>query len=266
LITVFPTGEIKRINASGRARAGAVPGTRAMFIKLNALRPPFRDNPKLWRALNLAIDKAGINAALLDGLGQVAACQVLSPAYFGYNPDLKPIPYDPAQAKKLLAEAGFPQGLSVEMEVPTGRYVQATDIAQIVAAQLGEVGVNVTLREIEFGAWMSKYIVQRQLADTAYFGIGWPTLDAGGVLNFWEESNPQSYWIDAEYNRLAQEARGTTDATRRQALYRQITEKMCNASPLLFLFFTPVTYGERNDIRWNARGDDWVRAMDVTTR
>lgn len=266
LATAFPTAEIARLNQSGRVRAGAVPGTRAMFVKLNALKPPFQNNPKLWRALNLAVDKNAINQALLNGLGEVEACQVLSSAYFGFNPELKPIPYDPRQARRLLAEAGFANGLSIDLEVPTGRYIQAQDIAQIVAAQLGEVGVTVNLREIEFGAWMNKYIVQRNLADAAYFGLGWPTLDAGGLLNFWEQDNPQSYWVDAEYNRIASAARSTTDEAKRAALYRELTQKMCDASPVLFLFFTPITYVERPNIQWQARGDDWVRAIDVTPR
>ena len=129
LITAFPTSEIKRIKAGGKVDAGSVAGTRGMFIKLNALKPPFKDNPKLWRALNLAVDRKAINDGLLDGLAEVSACQPLSSAYFGFNPNLKPVPYDPAQAKKLLAEAGFASGLNIELEVPTGRYIQASDIA-----------------------------------------------------------------------------------------------------------------------------------------
>jgi peptide/nickel transport system substrate-binding protein len=266
LITVFPTSEIKRINDSKRAKASSVIGTRAMFVKLNATRPPFKDNPKLWRALNLAVDRAAINDSLLDGLGQLESCQVLSPAYFGYNPDLKPIPYDPAKAKALLAEAGYPDGLSIELEVPTGRYIQASDIAQVVAAQLAEVGVKATIRELEFGAFMNKYLVGRNLADTAYFGLGWPTLDAGGLLNFWETDNPQAYWDNPEFTKLAREARSTNDTAKRSALYKKLTQSMCDAAPLIFMFFTPITYAESPDIEWQARGDDWVRAMDVKLR
>jgi peptide/nickel transport system substrate-binding protein len=266
LITAFPTSEIARIKSSAKAEASAVPGTRGMFLKLNARRAPFKDNPKLWRALNLAIDRAAINDGLLNGLGQISACQPLSPAYFGFNPDLKPVAYDPVQAKKLLAEAGFGGGLTMELEIPTGRYLQASDITQVVASQLGEIGVTVNLREIEFGAWMNKYIVAKNLGDAAYFGLGWPTLDAGGLLNFWEKENPQSYWDNDAFTNGAKDARSTNDPARRTALYRQLTTQLCEASPSIFLFFTPITYAQSKSIDWQARGDDWVRAIDVKPR
>lgn len=266
LITAFPTSEIARIKDSGRAEASAVPGTRGMFLKLNAKRPPFKDNPKLWRALNLAIDRAAINDGLLNGLSEVSHCQPLSPAYFGYNPDLEPVPYDPAQAKKLLAEAGFAKGLTMELEIPTGRYLQASDIAQVVASQLGEIGVTVNLREIEFGAWMNKYIVAKNLGDSAYFGLGWPTLDAGGLLNFWEKENPQAYWDNDAFTARAKQARSTNDPAKRTALYKELTKELCEASPSVFLFFTPITYAQSKTIDWQARGDDWVRAIDIKPR
>jgi peptide/nickel transport system substrate-binding protein len=264
--TALPASELERINRSRDVRAASTPSTRVMFLKLNAMKPPFKDNPKLWRALNLAVDKQGINQALLSGMGQLAACQPLSPAYFGFNPDLKPLPYDPAQARKLLSEAGFPRGLSFDLEVPTGRYLGSQDISQVLAAQFAEIGVTANLREMEFGSWMSKYINQKNLGDSAYFGLAWPTLDAGGLLNFWEEGNFQAYWQDADYNRLALAARSTTDAAKREALYRQLTQKMCDASPNIFLFFPPITYAERGGIQWHARGDDWVRASDFSIR
>lgn len=266
LITGFPTSEIKQIKAGGKVEAGSVAGTRGMFIKLNGLRAPFKDQPKLWRALNLAIDRKAINEGLLDGLAEVSACQPLSSVYFGFNPDLKPVAYDPAQAKKLLAEAGFASGLPMELEVPTGRYIQASDIAQVVASQLGEVGVKVNLREMEFGSFMNKYIVGKNLGDSAYFGLGWPTLDAGGLLNFWETENPQSYWGSESFTQGAKAARSTNDAAKRTELYRKLTKQLCEDSPSLFMFFTPITYAQSKSIAWQARGDDWVRAIDIKTR
>jgi peptide/nickel transport system substrate-binding protein len=217
---------------------------------------------RLWQALNYAVDKQGINAALLDGEGQIANCQPLSPAYFGYNPDLKPIPYDPAKAKALLAQAGFAKGLHMDLEVPTGRYLQATDIAQVIAAELGQIGVTVNIREMDFGAFMSKMMVQKDLGESAYFGLAWPTLDAAGLLDFWQSTNGEAFWSDKQFDDAAIAARSTTDAAKREALYRQATARLC-ASPTIFMFFPPITYAERDTVAWQPRGDDWVRAMDM---
>ena len=264
LVTVFPPSEIARINASGRAKAASVPSTRAMFVKLNTEKPPFKDNPKLWMALNLAVDRQAIVDSLWNGLGQLENCQVLSPAYFGFNPDLKPIPFDPARAKALLKEAGYPNGLSFDMEIPTGRYLQASDIAQVIAGQLSDIGVKVNLKEIEFGNWMKSLVVSHTLGNAAYFGLAWPTLDAGGLLAFWESSNAEAYYNSPDFDRIAAAANSINDPAKRATLYKELTQQFCAAPPAILLFFQPLTYAERPTIDWHARGDDWVRAMDVS--
>ncbi|SIT49382.1 Dipeptide-binding protein ABC transporter, periplasmic substrate-binding protein component [Paraburkholderia piptadeniae] len=265
-ISGFPTSEIGRINHSGRAHADAVPSTRAMFIRLNALKEPFRGNPKLWKALNYAVDKKAINDALLDGKGQLEDCQILSDAYFGFNPDLKPVPYDPAKARQLLNEAGYPDGLTIDMEVPTGRYMQSSDIAQAVAAQFEEVNVKVRMHEMDFGVWINKYLIGRNLGVASYTGVAWPTLEGGSMFDLWQSKNPQAFWDDVAYDRAVRLATSTLDDGKRAAAYRTISRAMCDASPIVFLFFTPTTYALTPDVRWSPRGDDWVRAMDMEPR
>jgi peptide/nickel transport system substrate-binding protein len=266
LITVFPPSEIKRINDSGRASAGAVPSTRFMFVKFNNLRSPFKNNVKLRLALNYAVDKQAILDSLWNGQGAIANCQVLSPDYFGYNPDLKPIPYDPKKAKQLLTEAGFPNGLDLELEITIGRYIQSADIAQIIAAQLGDIGVRVKITEMEFARWLDKYRVARNLGDMAYFGLAWPTLDADGLLAFWETANDQAYYENATVDGLIKQARAITDRDKRLAIYKQVTKAMCDDPPHIFMFFQPFTYAERKNVSWQKRGDDWMRAMDVAPK
>ena len=263
LIAVFPPSELKRINDSGRASAGAVPSTRFMYVKFNNLRAPFKNNPKLRLALNYAVDRQSILDTLWNGHGTLANCQVLSPDYFGYNPDLKPIPYDPKKAKQLLSEAGYPNGLELELEITIGRYIQSADIAQIVAAQLGDIGVRVKISEMEFGRWLDKFRVARNLGDTAYSGLAWPTLDADGLLAFWETANDQAYYENATVDGLIKQARSTTDQNKRLAIYKQVTKIMCDDPPHIAMFFQPLTYGERKGVSWQKRGDDWIRAMDV---
>src|SRR5699024_3240682 len=78
-------GEIKRINDSRKGAAASVASTRVALIKYNNLKPPFKGNTKLRQALNYAVDAKGINDAVLGGLGAISPCQVLTPAYFGFN-------------------------------------------------------------------------------------------------------------------------------------------------------------------------------------
>ena len=113
---------------------------------------------------------------------------------------------------------------------------------------------------------MNKYIVGRNLSDSAYFGLGWPTLDAGGLLNFWEKENPQAYWVDDKFTDGAKEARSINDPAKRKELYNILTTQLCEASPSIYMFFTPITYAQSKSIAWQARGDDWVRAIDIKAR
>ncbi|MGG5823608.1 ABC transporter substrate-binding protein [Falsiroseomonas sp. HW251] len=266
-VSGLPPSEFERINRSGRAQATATDSIRSVFVKYNLLTPPFRDNVRLRQALNFAVDREAIRDAIWGGIGSISNCQVMTPAYFGYNPDLRAPPYDPARARRLLQEAGIRPGqLTIEFEVPVGPYLLAQDIAQAVAAQLEEVGVRTRIVEMEFGAWMNKYLRAANMGQMAYLAQAWPTLDADGILALFEAGNQYAYWDDQVFSGFLREARQTTDANRRQALYRQATERMCEQAPVLFLYTQPVTYGTTNRVRWLARGDDWVRAVDFVPR
>ena len=266
-ITAFPPSDVARLEGNGGIHASAVASTRFMYIKYNTLRAPLQDQPDVWRALNYAVDKNLIQAQLWGGLGEVAKCHPLSLAYFGYN-DSTPVSYDydPEKARELLAKAGYANGLEIELEVPTGRYIQSTDIAQIVAAQLAEVGVTVKITEMEFGRWMDKARVQKDMGDTAYMGMAWPTLDADGLLSLWLSDGDQAYYNNPDFDKLVLEARSTVDVAKRLDLYKQATDILCEAPPYISMFFQPITYAYGPNVEWEARGDDWVRAMDMHSK
>ncbi len=267
LITGVPPSEFQRINASNRAQAASVDSTRSLFLKFNMLTPPLRDSLALRQALNLAVDREGIRDAIWGGMGTISPCQVLTPAYFGFNPDLRPPAYDPARARRLLQEAGIrPGSVTLDLDVPVGPYLLAQDVAQAVAAQLEEVGIRVRIVEMEFGAFMNKYLRAADMGNLAYLTQAWPTLDADGLLSLFEAGNPYAYWNDEPFSQLLREARRTTEADRRRVLYHQATARMCEQSPVLWLFTQPVTYAQSNRVRWQARGDDWVRAIDFQPR
>ena len=265
LTTGLPVPEIKRVKESDRASAGAVPSTRTILVKFNMLIPPFKDNKLLRQALNYAIDKQAIADGIFDGLARVAPCQLLTPAYVGFNPALQPYPYDPAKARALLQQSGA-AGSTITLEVPTAVYLQGQDTAQAIAAQIEEIGLHVTIHEMEFGAFMNKYLRQKDLGTAAYLTLAWPTLDADGLLTLFAPGNIYAYWDDKAFGSLLDQARTTTDKAARIALYAQATKRMCDEAAALFLLVQPATYGVSNRVTWHARGDDWLRAMDVAPR
>lgn len=262
LVTGIPTSELERVKASKNAIAGSVPSTRNVFIKFNTQKAPL-DNKLVRQAMNYAVDKDAIRDAIFDKQAAIEACQILTPAYFGFNPDLKPYPYDVKKAKELLKQSGVDLSQPIEMDVPVATYIQGQEVAQGVAAMLGDVGLKIKINEMDFGAYMNKYLRSRTLAQTSLLSHGWPTLDADGQLTLLAPGNQYAYWDDKAFGEALQQGRSTTDKERRLAAYKTATRIMCDEAPVLFLYAQPQTYGVSKRVTWQARGDDWVRAFDM---
>lgn len=263
LIKGVPTSEIDRIKASGDADAGAVDSTRSMLVKFNHEKAPM-ENRAFRQALNYAIDKDGIVEALFDGYATVNTCQLLTEDYFGYNPDLKPYPYDPDKAVELLKESGVDLSQEFEIEVPVARYLQGAEVTQVIAEMLSAVGLKMKITELDFGAFMQKQVKAHDLAQMAVQGLAWPTIDADGMLTMFSPGNVYDYWGNEEFGALLDKARATTDPEARKAIYADATKMMCDEAALTFLYALPATYGVSHDVTWQARGDDWVRAFDMS--
>ena len=107
--------------------------------------------------MNYAIDRDSIITNLVNGITKPAS-QPANPATFGYNPDVKPYPYDPAKAKALLTEAGYPNGFKFTSEVLQGFSPNDKEIWTQVADSVGKLGVQMELRPIPFSDWLKKYL------------------------------------------------------------------------------------------------------------
>lgn len=136
--------------AGGRLAAypqGGVIGLSYILVKDSV----FKD-PRVRQAMTYAVDRDAIAAVIFAG-ATAPATQAASRLAFGYNPDLKPYPYDPAKARALLAEAGFPNGFAFTADVTTPQPTDAL-VWQQVAADLAKVGVRMTINTMTF----SRYI------------------------------------------------------------------------------------------------------------
>jgi peptide/nickel transport system substrate-binding protein len=239
-----------------------VQSTRNVFIKFNTQKAPL-DNKLVRQAMNYAIDKDAIRDSIFDGQAYIEPCQILTPSYFGFNPDLKPYPHDVKKAQALLKESGIDLKQVIEMDIPVATYIQGQEVAQAVAAMLGDVGLKMKMNEMDFGAYMNKYLRSRTLAQTSLLSHGWPTLDADGQLTLLAPGNQYAYWDDAAFGKALEAARSTMDKDKRLAAYKDATKIMCEEAPVLFLYAQPTTYGVSKRVTWQARGDDWVRSFDM---
>ena len=120
------------------------------FVGLDTLKPGPLQDKRVRQALNYAIDADAMQRALLNGLGERIAV-TLPRSAFGYDDTIKPYPYDPARAKQLLAEAGYPNGFKIPLITRQGRYLKDKEVTQAVAGYLARIGVEVELRYVEAG-------------------------------------------------------------------------------------------------------------------
>src|SRR6185295_8287170 len=102
-----------------------------------------------------SIDRQAIADRVMEGLS-IPAGQLVPPGFFGATPDLKPEAYDPDGAKKLLAEAGYPDGFGLTLHGPNNRYVNDEQIVQAVAQMLTKIGIATRVETLPYSNYMSR--------------------------------------------------------------------------------------------------------------
>ena len=133
------------------------PGMNVGYLAMNMDRPPF-DNRLVRVAINCAVDKQALVDNFYSGLA-VPAKNPLPPLMWGYDDSVEPYPYDPDRARRLLAEAGFPDGFESElwaMPAPRPYMPQPEKIAVAVKANLDAVGVRAKIVRWEWGTYLDK--------------------------------------------------------------------------------------------------------------
>ena len=185
-----PVQDIERVNNGAKTRAITGPELRTIFLGMDQKRDellysnvkgknPFKDK-RVRQAFYQAIDIEGIKKTVMRGASNPSA-QLVGPGINGFQPEMKRLPYDVEAAKKLMAEAGYPNGFEVSMNCPNDRYVNDGRICQTVAANLSRINVKINLQAETKGTYFPK-ILRR---DTSFYMLGWTpaTYDAHNAMN-----------------------------------------------------------------------------------
>lgn len=249
LIVRIPPEEVPRLQREGRVRVYSEQSNRALRIGINATKKPLND-VRVRRALNYAVDKASIVANIYQGLGQVIPTMV-GPLNTGYAP-VKGIPYDPVMAKKLLAEAGYPNGLSVSLWTPKGRYLKDFELAQAVQQQLAVVGVNAKLETFEWASYLGLLRRPQEQAQHELYLIGWsPSTGEArwGIFPItacsqWRPSGSNdSFYCNKRVDELVDKAVASTTLKDRDRHLREAQELLVEDPSSIYLLATKETVG-----------------------
>jgi dipeptide transport system substrate-binding protein len=229
-------------------------GLNIGYMALNTAKPPL-DDVRVRRAINMAIDKAAIIAAVYQGAG-VAAKNPIPPTLWSYNAEITDYPLDPAGAQKLVLEAGFPGGFETELwYMPVSRPYNPNGrrIAEMIQSDLARIGIRLRLVTREW----SDYRKELQAGTPAMALYGW-TGDNGDPDNFLHVllgctaarigGNNVARWCDKDYDDLVSRAKETSAQPERERLYRKAQEIFHAQVPWVPLAHSVVFMATRKEV------------------
>ncbi|TVS09901.1 MAG: hypothetical protein EA417_19610 [Gammaproteobacteria bacterium] len=213
------------------------PSMQVMALAFNTERDPptpVRD-PRVRQALNLAVNRQAIADILLQGLVEPAG-QPASRVTPGYNPNVPAFPYDPERARALLAEAGYPDGLELRIEVVTGGIPGARQIFQVVVQDLRRIGVHATLQLRPFSAWLRDYLGGTARGDL--FSLPWnaaPYNDAQRPIEYYSCALRNAFFCEPAVMPKIEAIGRELDAEKRMGLLKDLASTLHELAPSLFL-------------------------------
>ncbi|SKA10305.1 ABC transporter substrate-binding protein [Selenihalanaerobacter shriftii] len=237
----IPMGQMQRVLTSEKFSDELVkiPFLGTYYFGINTNKEPF-DNLKVRKALNYAVNKKAIAKVLKNGTVKPAS-GILPPGMPGYNEDIEGYPYDQEKAKKLLAEAGYPDGLPGEYELIYNTSKSHQAIAEAVQANLKEIGVNIKLSNLDWGS----YIKRVDNGETQIFRLGWiadyPDPDNFLYVKFHSENAGPGgnavFYNNPEFDKIAEKARGMKPGEERLKLYQKAEKMVVNDAPWIPIYY-----------------------------
>lgn len=192
---------------------------------------------RVRQALNYAVNKDVISKIIMGGTTNPVG-QGAIPESFGYNPDIKPYPYDPERAKTLLAEAGYADGFSVDAEVLRGSSPTDDIVYVQVAQDLARVGVDMNVRSLIGQEWIRKYF-SGDWGDTDVLSVTWNAgayADTIRAIETFSCDKPGAFFCAPELTPLIAESNRTFDVYARERVLQQIMAQYHDLAPSIFLY------------------------------
>jgi peptide/nickel transport system substrate-binding protein len=271
-----PPQDVDRIARSPGARVIQGPELRTIYLGMDQSRPellksdvkgrnPFQD-VRVRRAVYQAIDVAAIQRSVMRGQSRPTGL-LWGPGVNGFREeDDRRLPLDPEASRRLLAEAGYPNGFGVTLDCPNDRYVNDEGICTAVVAMLARIGVHVTLAAQTRARFFAEVNPPRY--NTSFYLLGWTpaTVDAHnalfnlagtrdgtrGVFNNGGYSSPR---LDALIDRIGVE----TDAARRQAMIGEAAGILRDDVAYVPLHQQQVVWAARPNVEITQTADNYIQ-------
>jgi peptide/nickel transport system substrate-binding protein len=285
MIDQVPTSDLPRLRADARVTVSETLGLRVIYVESDHSRTgnvpfvfdndgkPMAANPfndlRVRRALSLSINRQALAERVMEGTAQPTG-QWLPPGTFGYNPEVTVPRFDPEAAKRLLAEAGYPNGFRMTLHSPNDRYPNDARTAQAVAQMWTRIGIRTEVEALPWASFAARS--NRQEFGMRLAGWGSTTGEASytlvnitgtydrakltGASNVMRYSNPA---LDA----LTERAVATLDDAQRAAQLREGVRVAMEDAAFIPLFQLVNSWALKRGLRYEARMDERTVAMGV---
>jgi len=279
LIEPVPLQDIQRVNASGVAKVMTGPELRTIFLGMDQSRDellysnvkgknPFKD-VRVREAFYKAIDVDAIKNRVMRGLSTPSALMI-APQLFALSKDFTRPKADPEAAKKLLADAGYPNGFELTMDCPNDRYVNDAAICQAVVGMLARIGVKVDLLAQPKAQYFAK-VLKPGGFKTSFYLLGWTpaSMDSHNVLHdiigcrndpkdpTRGEANLGGY-CNKDVDALADKILVESDTAKRDQLIKQAFEIVNKDYGYIPLHQQSLAWGVSNKVKLTQRADNQV--------
>lgn len=227
------SAQASQLNQNFQVLEGTMNLVQAIY--LNNQAKPF-DNQLVRQALCYAIDRQGIMDMVADGHGTAVGSSIY-PAFTKYFlPELvDKYPHDVAKAKELLAQAGYPDGFDMTISVPNN-YQPHMDTAEVVAEQLREAGIRVTIQPVEWSTWLDTIYNGRQFQATVV-GVDASNMTARAMLERFTSDHAKNFinYSSPAYDALFQQAINATDEATQTDLYKQMETMLADTAANVYI-------------------------------
>ena len=283
LIEFVPTADVARLRADKRVTLAETASLRLIYLWLDRSHTgpqPYITGPngealatnplndlRVRQALTMAINRPAIVERVMEGAAY-AAGQFVGPGTWGHTPGLTPPAYDPARAKALLSEAGYPNGLRITLHGPNDRYVNDGKIIQAIGQMWSRIGVQTTVDAI---TWPN-YVARANKQEFAAYLVGWGFPEATNPLRSlvytfspakgWGAVNRARY-SNPHFDALVDTLMTTADDAAREKLVQQANQLAMNDVALVPLHLQKNIWAMRAGLSFVPRADEDTRVMDL---
>jgi len=263
IIRAVPPDQIAVIRDSPNARISTTNTLRVNFLKFDvvgrASKTPLMEL-KVREAMAYAINVDEMLSQILGGYAERTPTGV-NPLHFGFDGSISPYPYDPERAKRLLAEAGYPNGFEITLNTYGGTITSMDQMAAAVTGYLGKVGIKVKRRHVEdVGTWTTMGR-EGKLEGMQYYSNGSNSIfDADALLYSQLYSRePLSYVRDTDIDALLDDARTQIDPRRRQEAYSKVQKIVHERFYWIPINAQYAIEGINKSLNYEASSDDLMR-------